>query len=137
MTSKLPYPHYLPEIWIKLTIINFTVTFEWLEEQMLVDVVIDEKPETEKARDTLVLNLAALESEKRNVEIKILKTLADPNEETILDGDQLIEILETSKYKTSLIKCSFPNPAPPPGCFKNYVDSKNPAPTLQLNSQKN
>ena len=70
ITSKLPNPHYLPKIWIKLTIINFSVTFEGLEEQMLVDVVIHEIPE--KARDTLVLNLAALESEKRNVEIKIL-----------------------------------------------------------------
>ena len=27
ITSKLPNPHYLPEIFIKLTIINFTVTF--------------------------------------------------------------------------------------------------------------
>lgn len=80
------------------------MTLEGLEEQMLVDVVIHEKPETEKARDTLILNLAALETEKRSIEIKILKTLADSNEETILDGDQLIEILDTSKYKASLIK---------------------------------
>lgn len=104
MTTKLPNPHYLPEICIKLTIINFTVTLEGLEEQMLVDVVIHEKPETEKARDSLVLTLASLEAEKRSIEVKILKTLADSSEETILDGDQLIEILKSSKYKASLIK---------------------------------
>lgn len=104
MTSKLPNPHYLPEVCIKVTIINFTVTFEGLEEQMLVDVVVQEKPETEKARDKLIIDLANLETEKRNVEIKILKTLADSNEATILDGDELIEILEQSKYKASLIK---------------------------------
>ena len=104
MTSKLPNPHYLPEVCIKMTIINFTVTFEGLEEQLLVDVVIQEKPETEKARDELILNLAELESRKRNVEIKILKTLAESNEETILDGDELIEILEQSKYQAKLIK---------------------------------
>lgn len=71
---------------------------------MLADVIIHEKPETEKARDTLVLNLAALDSEKRSIEIKILKTLADSNEETILDGDQLIEIMRSSKFKASSTK---------------------------------
>jgi dynein heavy chain len=104
MTSKLPNPHYLPEICIKLTIINFTVTFEGLEEQMLVDVVIHEKPEVEQKRDELVVKLAKLETDKRDVEIKILKTLAESNEETILDGDDLIIILETSKEKAAIIK---------------------------------
>jgi len=32
LTSKMPNPHFLPEICIKLTIVNFTVTFEGLEE---------------------------------------------------------------------------------------------------------
>ena len=32
MTSKIPNPRYLPEIFIKVTVINFTVTFEGLED---------------------------------------------------------------------------------------------------------
>lgn len=32
ITTKIPNPHYLPEVSIKVTIINFTVTFEGLEE---------------------------------------------------------------------------------------------------------
>jgi dynein heavy chain len=32
MTTKLPNPHYPPEVCIKVTLINFTVTFEGLEE---------------------------------------------------------------------------------------------------------
>lgn len=39
ITTKLANPHFLPETCIKLTIINFTVTFAGLEEQLLVDVM--------------------------------------------------------------------------------------------------
>lgn len=55
MTTKMPNPHYIPEICIKVTLINFTVTFEGLQQQLLGDVVIAEKPATEKQKDTIVL----------------------------------------------------------------------------------
>lgn len=35
ITTKLANPHYLPEVCIKVTIINFTVTPDGLEEQLL------------------------------------------------------------------------------------------------------
>jgi dynein heavy chain len=51
MTSKMPNPHYPPEVCIKVTLINFTVTFEGLEEQLLGDVVVKERPDVEAQRD--------------------------------------------------------------------------------------
>jgi len=39
LSTKLANPHFLPETCIKLAIVNFTVTQDGLEEQMLVDVV--------------------------------------------------------------------------------------------------
>lgn len=47
ITTKLPNPHYLPEVCIKVALINFTVTPDGLEDQLLVDVVKYEQPELE------------------------------------------------------------------------------------------
>lgn len=55
LTTKLPNPHFLPETCIKLTIINFTVTFSGLEEQLLVDVMKSQEPEKEKQKDDLTV----------------------------------------------------------------------------------
>ena len=32
ITTKMPNPNYLPEVFIKVNIINFTVTFDGLED---------------------------------------------------------------------------------------------------------
>ena len=44
MTTKLPNPHYPPEICVKVTLLNFMVTPEGLEDQMLNIVVKTEEP---------------------------------------------------------------------------------------------
>ena len=46
----MPNPHYIPEICIKTTIINFTVTPQGLEDQLLIEVVRYEKIELEEKR---------------------------------------------------------------------------------------
>ena len=58
LATERPNPDYLPEIFIKVNVINFTSTFEGLEDQMLADVVMSEQPKVERQRDENVLNLA-------------------------------------------------------------------------------
>ena len=103
MTTKMPNPHYLPEVCIKVTLINFTVTFQGLEDQMLGDVVIQEKPEIEQKRDKLVVSMANDQKTLKEIEIKILKLLSESTEEQILDEDFLINVLESSKQTSKEI----------------------------------
>jgi len=100
MSTKMPNPHYIPEICIKVTLINFTVTFDGLRQQMLGDVVILEKPEVEAKRDKIVLTMAADAKTLRDLENSVLKLLSEATLEQILDEDTLIDTLDNSK-KTS------------------------------------
>lgn len=97
LTTKMPNPHYLPEICIKVTLINFTVTFDGLQQQLLGDVVIAEKPEIERKKSELVLSMAADLKDLEDLENAILFKLSNATTEEILDQDDLINILEDSK----------------------------------------
>ena len=48
VTTKYPRPHFSPEVCIKVTMLNFQVTPEGLEDQLLNIVVGIEEPIKEK-----------------------------------------------------------------------------------------
>jgi hypothetical protein len=50
MQTKLGNPHYKPEMQAQATLINFTVTLDGLEEQLLAEVVATERPDLEKKK---------------------------------------------------------------------------------------
>ena len=47
------------QVCIRVTVINFTVTAEGLEEQLLGDCVRRERPDLEEQRDSLLQSIAA------------------------------------------------------------------------------
>ena len=73
----MPNPHYLPEVCIKVTIINFTVTREGLQDQLLGDVVVKERPDVEEKMNQLVISIAADQKTMRDLESRILKALSE------------------------------------------------------------
>lgn len=77
ITTKLPNPHYLPEVCIKVTLINFTVTQRGLEDQLLGDVVRKERPDLEEQNDRLVVSLANDKKQLKDLEDRILKLLKE------------------------------------------------------------
>jgi dynein heavy chain, axonemal len=103
MTSKLANPHYLPEISIKVTLINFTVTQKGLEDQLLVDVVKHERPDLEAQKDALVLSINENKRAIKDLESVILNMVKDASTE-ILENDILVNNLAKSKVQSVAIK---------------------------------
>ncbi|XP_058439380.1 dynein axonemal heavy chain 6 isoform X4 [Marmota monax] len=103
MTTKMPNPHYLPEVCIKVTIINFTVTKSGLEDQLLSDVVRLERPELEHQRVQLIVRINSDKNQLKSIEDKILRMLFT-SEGNILDNEELIDALQDSKITSGAIK---------------------------------
>ena len=102
ITTKLANPHYMPEVCIKVTVINFTVTMKGLEDQLLVDVIKSERPDLEEKRDKLVVSIAADQGQLLRIEEEILSMLANASG-NILDDEELINALARSKTTSTAI----------------------------------
>lgn len=102
MTTKLQNPHYLPEVCIKVTLINFAVTKVGLEGQLLSDVVKLERPDLEQQRTSLVVNISNDRKQLKEAEDKTLKLLFNAKG-NILDDEELIDTLNQSKITSTAI----------------------------------
>merc|ERR1719506_295562 len=66
MTTTLANPHYSPETSVKVSILNFAITPEGLQDQMLGIVVQKEQPEMEEKKQELVKNNASMNRQLKN-----------------------------------------------------------------------
>eukprot|EP00756_Hemistasia_phaeocysticola_P037793 Hpha_TRINITY_DN16720_c2_g4::TRINITY_DN16720_c2_g4_i3::g.79638::m.79638/K10408/DNAH; dynein heavy chain, axonemal len=96
ITTKMPNPHYMPELQIKVTIVNFTVTQKGLEDQLLAEVIRYEKAELEEQLDQVVVMIADGKAQLKDIEDKILQQLAAATG-NVLDNQELIQSLGESK----------------------------------------
>ncbi|CAG5048847.1 unnamed protein product [Parnassius apollo] len=96
MTTKLRNPHYLPEIFNKVTVINFALTKDGLEDQLLGIVVAKERPDLQEKREKLIVQGAANRVALKQVEDDILRTLQESKGD-ILEDESAIEVLDSSK----------------------------------------
>merc|ERR1719487_199719 len=96
ITTKLPNPHFAPEICVAVGILNFMATLDGLQDQMLGIVVAAEEPETEQKRVNLVIESAKAKAQLKDLEDKILALLSSSTG-NILDDEELIETLSSSK----------------------------------------
>lgn len=59
ITTKLRNPHYLPEVVVKVTLLNFMITPVGLDDQLLGIVVAKERPDLESEKNQLIVQGAA------------------------------------------------------------------------------
>jgi dynein heavy chain len=96
ITTKLRNPHYLPEISTKVNLLNFMITLEGLEDQLLGIVVAKERPELEEERQALIIQQSQNAKALKNVEDKILHTLS-ASDINILEDETAIQTLDSAK----------------------------------------
>ncbi|KAL1130882.1 hypothetical protein AAG570_012123 [Ranatra chinensis] len=102
LTTKMSNPHYLPEICIQVTLVNFTVTPSGLEDQLLAEVVRLERPDLEQQRNELIVQINRDKGQLKAIEDKILKLLFSSTG-NILDDEELVETLNESKETSAII----------------------------------
>jgi dynein heavy chain len=99
LTSKLANPHYSPEVMGKTQVINFCVTLDGLEGQLLNVVVGHERPDLEASWKQLVEEMSASALLLESLEESLLRNLAQSTG-NILDNEELIATLESAKSKS-------------------------------------
>uniref|UniRef100_A0A803YPJ9 Dynein axonemal heavy chain 12 n=1 Tax=Meleagris gallopavo TaxID=9103 RepID=A0A803YPJ9_MELGA len=102
ITTKLRNPHYMPELATKVSLLNFMITPEGLEDQLLGIVVAKERPELEEERNALILQSAANKKSLKEIEKKILETLQS-SEGNILEDETAITVLDSAKIMANEI----------------------------------
>ncbi|XP_021099628.1 dynein heavy chain 12, axonemal [Heterocephalus glaber] len=102
ITTKLRNPHYMPELATKVSLLNFMITPEGLEDQLLGIVVAKERPELEEERNALILQSAANKKQLKDIETKILETLSS-SEGNILEDESAIQVLDSAKIMSNEI----------------------------------
>lgn len=96
ITTKLRNPHYLPEVSVKVTLLNFMITPLGLQDQLLSLVAAKEKPELEEVKNQLIIESAENKKQLKNIEDKILEVLSS-SEGNILEDETAIQVLSSSK----------------------------------------
>merc|ERR1719353_1774349 len=102
LTTKLRNPHYLPEVAVKVTLLNFMITQVGLQDQLLNIVVEKERPDLAEEKARLVVEGAENKEQLELTEKKILETLS-ASQGNILDDESAVQILSASKQLSNEI----------------------------------
>ncbi|XP_070583565.1 dynein axonemal heavy chain 11 isoform X3 [Erythrolamprus reginae] len=101
--TKMANPHYKPELQAQTTLINFTVTKDGLEDQLLADVVSIERPELETVKSLLTKQQNDFKIQLKVLEDELLFRLSDA-EGSFLGDTELVEKLENTKLMAAEIE---------------------------------
>ncbi|XP_060795606.1 dynein axonemal heavy chain 9-like [Neoarius graeffei] len=101
--TKLANPHYQPELQAQCTLINFTVTRDGLEDQLLAAVVSMERPDLEELKSDLTKQQNGFKITLKTLEDNLLSRLSSASG-NFLGDTELVENLETTKCTAAEIE---------------------------------
>ncbi|XP_028177563.1 dynein heavy chain 10, axonemal, partial [Ostrinia furnacalis] len=100
LTTKLANPQFNPAAYAKAVVINYTVTVQGLEDQLLSVVVRAERSDLEEQRESLIIETSANKSLLSGLEDSLLRELATSTG-NMLDNVELVNTLENTKSKAA------------------------------------
>ncbi|XP_058131265.1 dynein axonemal heavy chain 14 [Dasypus novemcinctus] len=103
LSTEIANPHFLPSVYNFVTMINFMVTFQGLQDQLLSTVVSQEAPHLENQHFQLLESISSDTLTLEELEEKTLNLLQRA-EGCILDDEDLIDILNKSKMTSNEVK---------------------------------
>lgn len=101
--TKLANPHYQPEMQAQCTLINFTVTRDGLEDQLLAAVVSMERPDLEELKSNLTKEQNGFKITLKTLEDNLLSRLSSASG-NFLGDTELVENLEITKKTAAEIE---------------------------------
>ena len=105
LITSINNPHYSPETFAKITIINFAITQEGLADQMLSELIKIEMPEIEENKIRILSENFKNQATLKDIEDRILDNLSSKkdNIEETLKSSELIDILTEAKETAKVI----------------------------------
>uniref|UniRef100_A0A672V7V5 Dynein axonemal heavy chain 17 n=1 Tax=Strigops habroptila TaxID=2489341 RepID=A0A672V7V5_STRHB len=100
--TKLANPHFQPELQAQCTLINFTVTRDGLEDQLLAAVVNMERPDLEELKSSLTKQQNGFKITLKTLEDNLLSRLSSASG-NFLGDTALVENLEITKQTAAEI----------------------------------
>jgi dynein heavy chain, axonemal len=100
LTTKISNPNLDPSIYAKALVINYAVTVDGLEDQLLSVVVREERADLEEQREMLIEETSINKNLLSTLEDSLLRELASSTG-NMLDNEELIVTLENSKSKAA------------------------------------
>lgn len=100
LTTKLSNPTLDPSIYAKALVINYAITIDGLENQLLAEVVKVERADLEEQREMLIEETSINKILLSTLEDSLLRELANSSG-NMLDNEELIRTLENTKEKAS------------------------------------
>ncbi|KAK7071720.1 Dynein heavy chain 3, axonemal [Halocaridina rubra] len=96
LTTRLRNPHYLPQVTVKVVLVNFLITQLGLENQLLGLVVAHERPQLEERKNRLLVESARNRRALQQTQEKILEVLSTAGQ-NLLEDEKAIDIMSSSR----------------------------------------